>query len=187
MLKTEEESQGPQTEELRDLLQQIFDKVIPNLLRPMESSGHHIMPSLIHGDFWHGNISTDVNTGNLVTYDAGAFWGHNEYEIRTMTERARYKFSPAWQQEYLKHYPAAYPQEDFEARSEQYLLRSKVHDSALFSKNSKFRDTLIEHAKSLVDRYGQSHESWLETSKENQKQLNMKSEHNTTAIFTDDG
>jgi protein-ribulosamine 3-kinase len=170
MLKLEEESQGPQTDELQGLLQQIFDKVVPRLLRPMETSGHKITPSLIHGDFWHGNVSTDVDTGDPVTYDASAFWGHNEYDIRTMTKRARYKFGPAWQREYLRHYPAAYPQEDFEARSELYILRSKVHDSALFAKNSKFRDTLIEHAKSLVENYGESYESWLEASKENQKQ-----------------
>ena len=167
MLVLEEEAQGPQTEETQELLQQIFDKVIPRLLRPMETNGHKITPSLIHGDFWHGNVSTDVDTGEPVTYDASAFWGHNEYDIRTMTKRARYKFGPAWQREYLKHYPAAYPEEDFEARSELYILRSKVHDAALFSNNAKFRETLIEHARSLVDAYGEGYEAWLEASKEN--------------------
>lgn len=146
MLELEEESQGPQTEEMQEILRQIFDTVIPRLLRPMETNGHQITPSLIHGDFWHGNVSTDVDTGEPVTYDAGAFWGQNEYDTRTMTKRARYKFGPAWQREYLKHYPAAYPQEDFEARSELYILRSMLHDSALFSNNAKFRGTLIQHA-----------------------------------------
>lgn len=167
MLKLEEESQGPQTEEMQDILQQIFDKVIPRLLRPMETNGHKITPSLIHCDFWHGNVSTDVDTGEPVTYDASAFWGHNEYDIRTMTKRARYKFGPTWQREYLKHYPAAYPQEDFEARSELYILRSKVHDSALFSNNAKFRKTLIQHAKSLVEAHGEGYEGWLEASEVN--------------------
>lgn len=166
MLKLEEKSQGPQGEELQDLLQQIFDRVIPRLLRPMETNGYRVTPSLIHGDFWHGNVSTDVDTGEPVTYDASAFWGHNEYDIRTMTKRARYKFGPAWQREYLKHYPAAYPQEDFEARSELYILRSKVHDSALFANNAKFRETLIEHARSLVDAHPEGYEAWLESQKE---------------------
>lgn len=166
MLTQEEESQGPQTEEMQEILQQIFDKVIPRLLRPMETDGHRITPSLIHGDFWHGNVSTDVDSGEPVTYDAGAFWGHNEYDIRTMTKRARYKFGPTWQREYLRHYPPAYPQEDFEARSELYLLRSKVHDSALFSNNAKFRETLIEHAKSLAEAHGEGYEGWLNTSEE---------------------
>jgi protein-ribulosamine 3-kinase len=167
MLKLEEESQGPQTEEMQEILQQIFDKVIPRLLRPMETNGHKFTPSLIHGDFWHGNVSADVDTGEPVTYDASAFWGHNEYDIRTMTKRARYKFGPTWQREYLRHYPAAYPKEDFEARSELYILRSKVHDSALFSNNAKFRDTLIQHVKSLVEAYGEGYEGWLEASEEN--------------------
>jgi protein-ribulosamine 3-kinase len=166
MLKLLEESQGPQPEEMQEILQQIFGKVIPRLLRPMESNGHKITPSLIHGDFWHGNVSTNVNTGEPVTFDASAFWGHNEYDIRTMTKRARYKFSPTWQREYLRHYPAAYPQEDFEARSELYVLRSMIHDSALFSNNAKFRETLIQHAKSLVEAYGEGYEGWLEASAE---------------------
>ena len=95
---------------MQSLMQQVFAKVIPRLLRPMETSGHSLTSTLLHGDFWHGNVSTDVETGDPVTYDASAFWGHNEYEIRTMTRESRYKFGPAWQKEYLKHYPAAHPQ-----------------------------------------------------------------------------
>lgn len=165
MLAQEEESQGPPTEEMELLMAQIFDRVIPRLLRPMETNGHSITPTLIHGDFWHGNVSTDVHTGKPITYDASAFWGHNEYDIRTMTKSARYKFGQTWQREYLRHYPAAYPQDDFEARSELYLLRSKVHDSALFASNPKFRDILIGHARSLVEAYGRGYGERVEAPK----------------------
>ncbi|KIW91941.1 uncharacterized protein Z519_06923 [Cladophialophora bantiana CBS 173.52] len=158
ILKLEEKVWGPQTEEMQQFVQQIFNKVIPRLLRPMETGGHSITPSLLHGDFWHGNVSTDILTGEPVTYDASAFWGHNEYDIRTMTKRARYEFGPAWQTEYLKLYPAAYPEEDFGARSDLYLLRSKAHDSALFSNSPRFRQILVEHAKSLVEAYGEGYE-----------------------------
>lgn len=167
MLILEEQAQGLRTEEMQQLLQQIFDKVIPRLLRPMETTGHKITPTLVHGDFWHGNVSTDLDTGRPVTYDAGAFWGHNEYDIRTMTTRARFKFGPAWQREYLKHYPAAFPQEDFEARSELYIFRSEVHDAALFPNDTNFRKTLIEHARTLVDAYGEGYETWMAASNKN--------------------
>ena len=53
MLKLEEHSQGTQSEEMSDLLQHIFEKVIPRLLRPMEYGGRCIRPVLVHGDFWY--------------------------------------------------------------------------------------------------------------------------------------
>ena len=41
-----------------------------------------------------------------------------------------------------------------------------MHDAALFSNNANFRETLIEHAKSLVEAYGEGYEAWLEARKE---------------------
>lgn len=161
MLELEEHSQGHQPDEMSYLLQRIFEKVIPRLLRPMEYGHRRIYPVLVHGDFWHGNVSSDVEDSEPVTYDASAFWGHGEYDIRTMTRASRYKFGPAWQREYLKCFGGAtWPEEDFEARSELYILRSKVHDSALFEKNSRFRTLLIDHARHLVDKYGEGFEAW---------------------------
>ena len=55
----------------------------------------------------------------------------------------------------------------FEARSELYILRSKVHDSALFSNNANFRETWVQHARSLVETYAEGYEGWLEAQKEN--------------------
>ncbi len=166
MLKHEEKAQGPHTAALQNLFQNLFDKVIPRLLRPMETGGYKITPSLIHGDFWDGNVATKYEDGAPVTYDAGAFWGHNEYDIRTMAVQSRYVFGPEWQAEYLKYYPPAHPRKDFEGRSALYLLRSKVHDAALFANDSKFRTALIEHAQFLVENYGEGYESWLASQKE---------------------
>lgn len=41
--------QGPH-DELEQLSKQIVEKVIPCLLRPMESGGRKLKPSLVHGD-----------------------------------------------------------------------------------------------------------------------------------------
>ena len=55
-----------------------FDKVVPRLLRPLETGGRSIRPSLIHGDLWHGNAETDAETGEPVIFDAASFYAHNE-------------------------------------------------------------------------------------------------------------
>lgn len=78
MLELEEKVQGPQPEEMKKVLQPIFEKVIPRLLRPMETEGRTVKPSLIHGDLWHGNVSTDIETNEPIVYDQCCFWGHNE-------------------------------------------------------------------------------------------------------------
>ena len=54
-------SQGPD-EELKQLSETLFEKVIPRLLRPLESGGRKIQPRLVHGDIWDGNTSTDAAT-----------------------------------------------------------------------------------------------------------------------------
>ena len=58
----------------------IISKVIPRLLLPLESGGSHIEPVLCHGDIWVGNVGTDTHTGEVMLFDAGVFWGHNESE-----------------------------------------------------------------------------------------------------------
>lgn len=79
MLQLEEEARGPD-EELHQLVQPFLHRVIPRLLRPMETSGRKIQPVLIHGDLWIGNISTLADTGEPFIFDSSAFWGHHECE-----------------------------------------------------------------------------------------------------------
>jgi protein-ribulosamine 3-kinase len=77
ILAFEEKTQGP-SDELDFLATRLIQKVIPRLLRPLETEGRRIRPSLLHGDFQPKNVQTDLETGRLVMFDAGAFWGHNE-------------------------------------------------------------------------------------------------------------
>lgn len=55
-----------------------FEKVILRLLRPLETGGRSIRPTLIHGDLWHGNAETDAETGQPIIFDAASFYAHNE-------------------------------------------------------------------------------------------------------------
>jgi protein-ribulosamine 3-kinase len=77
MLYLERQAQGPSLE-LDELVPQLFEKVIPRLLRPLETGGNSITPVLIHGDMWYGNCCTETNTSMPITFDACSFWAHNE-------------------------------------------------------------------------------------------------------------
>lgn len=80
ILKIREERGGPNAE-LDGLLPGLFDKVIPRLLRPLESNGRSIEPSLVHGDLWCGNAAiTNDETKEGIVFDPSSFWAHNECE-----------------------------------------------------------------------------------------------------------
>jgi fructosamine-3-kinase len=67
-------------QELSDLSEKILTKVIPRLIRPMETEGRSIKSVLLHGDLWHGNVSVDNMTDEPVLYDPCCFYGHHECE-----------------------------------------------------------------------------------------------------------
>lgn len=60
------------------LVPAIFERVIPRLLRPLETDGRSIKPSLIHGDLWYANSGMDVDTDEPLVFDACCFYAHNE-------------------------------------------------------------------------------------------------------------
>lgn len=75
MLNLNIERGGP-WEEMENLKGAMLDKAIPRLLRPMETHGHSIKPSLVHGDLWCGNVGVDENE-HVVVYDPSSFYAHN--------------------------------------------------------------------------------------------------------------
>jgi protein-ribulosamine 3-kinase len=84
LMVTIEESQGPD-EELGKLFGQTMSMVVPRLLRPLETGGRQIKPSLVHGDLYSGNVSVDVETGRPVLYDATCLYAHNECKTSDLT------------------------------------------------------------------------------------------------------
>ena len=76
----EEQMHGPH-EEMQKLSKEIIAKVIPRLLRPLETGGREIQPRLVHGDLWDGNTSTDAATDKPVIFDASSTYAHNEFEL----------------------------------------------------------------------------------------------------------
>lgn len=69
-------------EEMQELFKSIIEKVIPRLLRPLETSGREIQPRIVHGDLWDGNTSTDATTDKPVIFDASSMYAHNECRWR---------------------------------------------------------------------------------------------------------
>ena len=65
---------GPH-QELEELGKRVLTKVIPRLIRPMETEGWKLKPVLVHRDLWHGNVSVDNETKGPVLYDPCWFYG----------------------------------------------------------------------------------------------------------------
>ena len=65
----------PEFDEVAD---EFFEKVIPRLLRPLETGGRRIKPTLVHGDIWHGNCQIDSATQQVIIFDSCCCYAHNE-------------------------------------------------------------------------------------------------------------
>lgn len=66
------------TLEIEELHQKTLELVIPRLLRPMETGGRKLKPSLVHGDLWEGNTSMELKPYRATIFDAGSLYAHNE-------------------------------------------------------------------------------------------------------------
>jgi protein-ribulosamine 3-kinase len=121
ILNLREERGGPNAE-LNAVLPSLFDKIIPRLLRPLESEGRKLKPSLVHGDLWCGNASiVDESTMEGIIYDPASFWAHNEYELGNWRPE-RNMFTQEYFQAYQSHIPISEPTEDFDDRNALYAL-----------------------------------------------------------------
>ncbi|KAL8343046.1 hypothetical protein RB598_004411 [Gaeumannomyces tritici] len=82
VLAAELAAQGPDPE-LEALSAVLLGRVVPRLIRPLETGGNKIEPVLLHGDLWHGNIAVDTDTENVLLYDPCCFYGHRDYSRPT--------------------------------------------------------------------------------------------------------
>ena len=80
-LDLEEQVQG-YDKEMRDLGIAMIDKVIPRLLRPLETGGRFIQPCIIHGDLRFDSVHMDANTDEPLLSGGSSFWGHNECKTK---------------------------------------------------------------------------------------------------------
>ncbi|KAI4280194.1 MAG: hypothetical protein L6R38_004637 [Xanthoria sp. 2 TBL-2021] len=158
MLEEEEKSHGPD-EELAILTKAMFEKVVPRLLRPLETGGRQIQPCLIHSDLWPGNVKPDAVTDEPIIFDACAFWGHNEADLGPW-RAPRYRLGRSYMKEYHNHIPISVPVEDWDDRNALYAMRYDLLVSALFPEEPKFRRLAMDEMKRLVDKYPGGYEAF---------------------------
>ncbi|KAJ8132029.1 hypothetical protein O1611_g1596 [Lasiodiplodia mahajangana] len=153
----EERSQGPD-EDMAKLRKGIIEKVIPRLLRPLETGPNKIQPRLVHGDIWDGNCGTDVNTNAPVIFDASCLWAHNEYELGAWQPK-RHAMNWPYIEKYTEYFDKSEPKEDFDDR---VLLRFNLHASALYPGNTRFRNIVREDMRKLVKKFPDGYEGYLD-------------------------
>ncbi|XXG98088.1 hypothetical protein Hte_004407 [Hypoxylon texense] len=103
------------------LIPAVFGRVIPRLLRPLESEGRSIKPSLVHGDLWYANSGTDTNTSSPIIFDACCLYAHNEYEFGQWRPTCN-RFGSEYLEAYHKYVDKSEPKEDYDGRLDLYKL-----------------------------------------------------------------
>ncbi|KNG90909.1 hypothetical protein ANOM_000702 [Aspergillus nomiae NRRL 13137] len=151
-LDLEIKAKGPDPE-LDHLIPILFDKVIPRLLRPLESDGRSVKPSLVHGDLWYGNSGIDVQTGESLVFDACSFYAHSEYEFGQWRPVCN-RFGEEYLAAYHSYVQKSAPEEDYDGRLDLYKLRFNTQVSALFTESQALREQMLNDMKDLVQRYG---------------------------------
>ena len=104
-----------------DIKQDILAKVIPRLLRPLETGGRSIKPCLIHSDLWPGNCMPDGDTDKIMIFDSCAYWGHNESDLGSW-RAARYRLGKSYIKEYQRLMGRSEPQADWDDRNALYAM-----------------------------------------------------------------
>lgn len=80
LIQAEELAQGPRTAEMEALLKPLFERIIPRLIRPLETGGRTIVPRLVHTDLWTGNRAYNEK-GEDIIFDPCGIYAHNEFEL----------------------------------------------------------------------------------------------------------
>ncbi|KAK3386565.1 Fructosamine kinase-domain-containing protein [Podospora didyma] len=149
-LDREEERRGPPDAEYAKLRPLFFEKVLPRYLRPLETGGRSITPTLIHGDLWPGNVRYKTDD-TVCAYDSCVLWGHNEVDLGVF-RNPRYPLGKAYLKEYWKHVPISEPEEDADSRNNLYMLRNQILLAILYPHDHKLREVFVSNMKLLVHR-----------------------------------
>ncbi|KAH6673550.1 Fructosamine kinase-domain-containing protein [Halenospora varia] len=119
MLNPSLEGGGPW--EMEDCKRDMVEKVIPRLLRPLESGGRRVKSVLAHGDSWCGNAVVGIETGRWLIFDPSSFHAHNECELGNWRPK-RNKFGSEYFEKYHEYVPKSEPVEDWDDRNALYAL-----------------------------------------------------------------
>jgi protein-ribulosamine 3-kinase len=117
--------------ELDAACKQLIDVVIPRLLGALQSEGRDIKPTLIHGDLWEQNVGIDMETGDILLFDPGCTYAHNEMEFGTWRCTWAFHFnSPVYMRLYHNYMEPSEPAEEWDDRNRLYSIHPYLTDSA---------------------------------------------------------
>ncbi|KAK7981272.1 transferase [Apiospora arundinis] len=139
LFRAEEIAQGPRTPELERLVNLLFNSFIPRLLRPLETGGRQITPTLLHTNLWDGNLGVKED-GEPIIFDPMSMYGHNEFDIGVWGH-PRQKTGMPFINNYHSYYPKSAPEEDSNGRIVLYTL-------------------MVRYMTDLEHRYPDSYEEW---------------------------
>ena len=117
--------------ELEAACDQMIQFVIPRLLGALQSEGRDITPALVHGDLWEQNVGIDMETGEIIVFDPGCTYAHNEMEFGTWRCSWAFHFnSPVYMRMYQRHIEPSEPVDEWDDRNRLYSIYPYLVDSA---------------------------------------------------------
>ncbi|KAK6608594.1 Ketosamine-3-kinase [Botrytis cinerea] len=143
--------------ELRKLVEEVVEVVVPRLLGDGNlrgSDGQKIKPVVVHGDLWSGNHGTGrIGEGGVeeVVYDSSASWSHAEFEAGIM--RMFGGFGSAFWREYHEVRPKDEPREEWEDRCLLYELYHHLNHYAMFG--GGYKGGAVNIMRKLLKKYGE--------------------------------
>ena len=128
--KIDVEANGPWPE-LERATKQVITKVIPRLLGNLKHKGNPIQPCILHGDLWDCNLGISMESGDVIMYDVGSYYGHNEMDLgQWRADFCSHLRSKTYIRHYLRNYPAAEPVDEFDDRNRLYSMKGTMNYSA---------------------------------------------------------
>ncbi|KAJ3487313.1 hypothetical protein NLG97_g6436 [Lecanicillium saksenae] len=138
--------------ELVEIAEEFIKKVAARLLRPLQTGGRNIKPSLCHGDLWDGNIQFNVDTQQPIIFDPCSFYGHHEMDFQCMRS-PRYIIGQNFIDLYKVKVGASEPSEDFEDRIALYSVRNDLMVAGMWPQWASLIDKAKDEMKRLLEKY----------------------------------
>ncbi|OAA82400.1 Fructosamine/Ketosamine-3-kinase [Akanthomyces lecanii RCEF 1005] len=141
--------------ELEKAHQQVQSDVIPRLLGVLEEDGRKVIPTLIHGDMWEGNVGTDSVTGEPWIFDCAVYYGHHEMELGIWrADRHQFSHDNLYINEYRDNFDDddSYVDEEFEDRIMLYSAKTNFMYSTCFPR-AQARVHILNNFNYLLNKY----------------------------------